>query len=150
MKIRNLYFLSALFLLISCTSQDNSQQTGDQTNVTETLQFTSDELMQSYFDDQAEGEQVFIQAEIIKILRDDTDGSRHQKFIVELNSGQSILIAHNIDLAPRVANITEGDEIIIYGQYEWNSNGGVIHWTHHDPDGEHEGGWIEYQGEFYE
>jgi hypothetical protein len=34
---------------------------------------------------------------VIRILNDDNKGSRHQKFILKLNSGNTILIAHNID-----------------------------------------------------
>lgn len=87
---------------------------------------------------------------IIKILPDDTNGSRHQRFIVRLSSGQSVLIAHNIDLAPKVEGIREGSKISFNGEYEWNNKGGVIHWTHHDPQGQHESGWLAYNGRRYE
>jgi len=112
--------------------------------------FTSDETLQSYFDNGAENKQVLVKAEVIKVLPDDNEGSRHQKFIVELKSGQTLLVAHNIDLAPRVKGIEEGDMVILYGEYEWSERGGVIHWTHHDPAGSHIGGWIEHNDTFYD
>lgn len=87
---------------------------------------------------------------IIKLLRDDNDGSRHQKLLVRLASGQTILIAHNIDLAPRIDNLQLGDHIEFKGEYEYNPQGGVIHWTHHDPQGQHEGGWLKYQEKTYQ
>jgi hypothetical protein len=84
-----------------------------------------------------------------RVLSDDRQGSPHQRFIVRLASGHTVLIAHNIDLAPRVADLVAGDEVRFRGQYEYNERGGVIHWTHDDPRGEHPGGWIEHHGRFY-
>jgi len=87
---------------------------------------------------------------VIKLLRDDTQGSRHQKFILRLPSGQTLLIAHNIDLAPRIDDISNGDKVQFYGEYEWNDKGGVIHWTHHAPNGQHVGGWLKHNGRTYQ
>lgn len=94
--------------------------------------------------------QLEISGNIVKLLRDDLNGSRHQKFLVKIASGQTILVAHNIDLAPRIEGLKVGDIITIYGEYEWNEKGGVIHWTHHDPAKHHVGGWIKYQGKTYQ
>ncbi len=83
------------------------------------------------------------------ILRDDTKGSKHQRIIVALPTGQSVLVAHNIDLAPRVENLNKGDAIAFFGEYEWNPRGGVIHWTHHDPRNKHVAGWLKHNGRLY-
>ena len=96
------------------------------------------------------GEQVRGSGSVSRILSDDNDGSRHQRFIVRLSSGRTLLIAHNIDLAPRVRSLSVGDTVSFYGEYESNDRGGVIHWTHHDPRGSHAGGWIEHKGRRYE
>ncbi|GJM17838.1 MAG: hypothetical protein DHS20C14_00510 [Phycisphaeraceae bacterium] len=100
---------------------------------------------------QSETSDVFITiaGRVDRILPDDNEGSRHQKFIVKLSSGQTILIAHNIDLAPRVP-LDRGDQVRLHGEYEWTNQGGTIHWTHHDPDGYRSGGWIEHDGNRYE
>jgi len=85
-----------------------------------------------------------------RVLADDNKGSRHQRFILELADGHTILIAHNIDLAPRLPGLREGDVVEFSGVYEWNDRGGVVHWTHHDPQGRRDGGWLRYRGKRYE
>jgi len=86
---------------------------------------------------------------VSRVLRDDKEGARHQKFILELDDGHSVLVAHNIDLARRIP-AREGLSLTVRGRYEWNDRGGVIHWTHHDPDGREQGGWIEVDDVRYE
>jgi hypothetical protein len=87
---------------------------------------------------------------VTRILSDDNKGSRHQRFILKLPSGQTLLIAHNIDIAPRIPSLSKGERIEFYGEYEWNNKGGVIHWTHRDPDGKHPGGWLKHRGRTYQ
>jgi hypothetical protein len=111
---------------------------------------TSDKAIARAFENYQSNVQVGGSGKVIKILPDDTQGSRHQKFIIELNSGQTLLIAHNIDIAPRISNLNVGDHINFYGEYEWNSKGGVVHWTHHDPSDRHEGGWLNHGGKIYQ
>ena len=86
---------------------------------------------------------------VIAILKDDTRGTRHQRFIIEMDSGQTILISHNIDLAPRISGLMKGDIVEFAGEYEWNEKGGVVHWTHHDPAQKHPGGWLKHKGVIY-
>jgi len=102
------------------------------------------------FEDWRSGNQVTGSGKVARILEDDHDGSRHQRFILALDSGRTLLIAHNIDLAPRIDSLREGDTVAFNGEYEWNERGGVIHWTHHDPQGEHEAGWLRHNGRVYQ
>ena len=111
---------------------------------------TSDSALSIAFDEQKSGIQSQGNGIVIKILLDDNDGSRHQRFILKLNSGQTLLIAHNIELAPRLADLREGDIVAFNGVYEWNSKGGVIHWTHHDPSGRHVPGWLKHKGQTHQ
>jgi hypothetical protein len=87
---------------------------------------------------------------IAKLLPDDNVGSRHQKFIISLRSGQTLLIAHNIDIASRISSLREGDSVQFSGEYAWNEKGGIIHWTHRDPNGSHVGGWLKHNGQIYQ
>jgi hypothetical protein len=94
---------------------------------------------------QVEGEGV-----VTKVLSDDSDGYRHLRFIVRIASGQTLLISHNIDIAPRLPALSPGDSVTFFGEYAWNSEGGVIHWTHRDPDGQHIAGWLRLNGVTYQ
>lgn len=94
--------------------------------------------------------QVRGQGVVIKMLSDDNKGSRHQRFILRLPSGNTLLIAHNIDLAPRIDSLRVGDDVEFYGEYEWNDKGGVLHWTHDDPQGRHVAGWLRHRGVRYQ
>jgi len=86
---------------------------------------------------------------VVKLLPDDNQGSRHQKFIVKLGSGITVLVAHNIDLAKRLNSLDVNDTLEFFGEYEWNDRGGVVHWTHHDPSGRHIDGWLKHRGVIY-
>lgn len=102
------------------------------------------------YSEYASGEQVEGQGVVVRILPDDTDGSRHQRFILRLATGRTLLVAHNIDLAPRVPSLEEGDTVAFYGEFEPNSKGGVVHWTHDDPDDRHPAGWLKFDGKVYQ
>ena len=105
-----------------------------------------DEAFEARLSDQM----MVVEGQVTKVLADDNHGSRHQRFIVRVPSGRTVLVAHNIDLAPRVKGLREGDSVRMYGEYEWNERGGVLHWTHHAPRGDHADGWIEHNGERYQ
>ena len=84
-----------------------------------------------------------------RILRDDAKPPRHQRFILRIQE-QSILVAHNIDLAPRVP-VKKGDTIAFRGEYVWNEQGGLVHYTHRKGRGRDAGGggWIVREGQGY-
>jgi hypothetical protein len=123
-------------LFVGC---DRARQSpGDTTSISRAFE-------QHARDVQVEGEGI-----VDRILPDDTSGSPHQRFIVRLASGQTLLIEHNIDLAPRIDGLKEGDPISFSGEYVFNTQGGIIHWTHHDPAGRHVAGWLKYKGRTFQ
>lgn len=110
---------------------------------------SENQIFTELYKNNASDTQVHGSGTVIRTLPDDNEGSRHQKFILELSSGQTLLISHNIDIAPRIDQLRQGDSIEFYGEYEWNNRGGVVHWTHHDPRGIHENGWLKHHGITY-
>jgi len=79
---------------------------------------------------------------VVKILEDDLQGRHHQRFIIRTDEGQTLLITHNIDIAPRVA-VEVGGKVRIRGEYLWNLQGGIIHKTHRNQKDQTSEGWIE-------
>lgn len=110
----------------------------------------ADKAILNAYQTQQSGVQIGGEGVVDRVLLDDNEGSHHQRFILRLASGQTLLIAHNIDIAPRIETLSSGDQVAFYGQYEWNAEGGVIHWTHHDPDGQRVSGWLKWKGVVYQ
>ncbi|MEL6797471.1 MAG: DUF3465 domain-containing protein, partial [Planctomycetota bacterium] len=134
----------------TASTPDRPRETPRDKTETATGTTTSDEsAIRALIDSRTSGEMVELEAEIVKLLPDDNEGSRHQLFLLALETGGTVLVSHNIDLAPYVP-VEEGDRVLVSGQYEWNEKGGVLHWTHHDPKKWREGGWIEHAGVRYE
>ena len=102
------------------------------------------------FNEHRSGVQVQGEGVVSKLLADDNDGRHHQLFILMLPTGQTLLVAHNIDLASRIESLKPGDSVAFNGVYESNAKGGVVHWTHHDPAGLHESGWLRHAGQTYQ
>jgi len=126
---------AAMVLLLLCASCSVNSTNGDS---------ISRAFEQRQSNVQVEGE-----GTVSRILPDDNVGSPHQRFIVRLGSGQTVLIQHNIDLAQRIDGLKVGDTISFSGEYVWNEHGGLIHWTHHDPAGKHQAGWIKHNGQTF-
>ena len=140
-----LLVLALVFTLYhSLAKNPNSTASFTQQNATNAQQITN-AFQNKHSDSQVSGSGI-----VINNLADDTKGSKHQKFILKLSSGQTLLVAHNIDLAPRINTLHNGDTVEFYGEYEWNAKGGVVHWTHRDPDGRHVNGWLKHKGVTYQ
>jgi len=89
---------------------------------------------------------------VVRVLGDDARPPRHERFIVRVDGadGRTLLVAHNIDLAPRVP-LHAGDTVELRGEYEWNPEGGVIHETHHATSARGApGGWVRFEGKTYQ
>lgn len=111
---------------------------------------SADHAVQQAFAARARDVWLETQGTVERNLADDRDGSAHQRFILRTDGGISLLIAHNIDLAPRLEGLAVGDRVSARGEYVWNDKGGVLHWTHHDPSGRLAGGYLLWKGHRYQ
>jgi len=95
--------------------------------------------------------EVTADATVVQVLPDRVGPSgAHEQFIIRLTSGDlTLLVEHNLSIATR-APLAAGDHVIVHGEYIWNAQGGLIHFTHHDPQGTHEGGFIRENGMTYD
>jgi hypothetical protein len=77
--------------------------------------------------------------------------SPHEGFLMRLSSGCDVVVRveANTDFTGTFT-IAPGDPATVKGEYEFYPRGGVIHWTHRDPRGRHEGGYISVRGHTYE
>jgi hypothetical protein len=144
--------LLALYLTLAlgaCGKPDANNLQAVEASNTATIATVSNAEIEQAFKAKKSDVQVSGHGVVIKLLKDDNKGSRHQKFLVQINAQQTLLFAHNIDLAPRVP-LQTGDEISFYGEYVYNPKGGVMHWTHHAPQGDHVAGWILHHGQKYQ
>ena len=157
MKIQknNLVIVTIIVVLIAAyigidLKQNNLNDKVVQTSIVEEAAVDDQHKIMKAYQQQISNIQVQSKGEVKAILADDNDGSRHQKMILKLENGLTVLVAHNIDLAPRVEGLRKGEIVEFYGEYEYSPKGGVIHWTHHDPQAKHVDGWLKYQGKSYQ
>lgn len=104
--------------------------------------------MSDTFTKRNDGEWVEVSGFVRRLLSDDGDGSLHQRFIIDVGHRQTLLVAHNLELADRVP-VGMGDRVYVRGLYEWNDLGGLVHWTHNDPMESEQGGWVRYRRKVY-
>lgn len=106
------------------------------------------ELIVKAYDARTSNIIVETEARVVLLLPDIDDLGKFQEFKIELENGHVLRILHDLDQANRVP-LAVSSKIRVRGEYDWSVDGGVIHWTHDDPQGLREGGWIEYMGQVY-
>jgi hypothetical protein len=146
-KLLGLLLVLGIFLFNYFT---NNSQIQEPKQRDEQSSYKEQSSIEEAFKKQQSNLQVQASGTVVRLLKDDTDGHKHQKILLRLASGQTILIAHNIDLAPRINTLQKGNTLSFYGEYEYNAKGGVVHWTHHDPKKRHADGWLKHNGKTYQ
>lgn len=85
---------------------------------------------------------------VIRTLADDNNGLRHQKWVVQLSNGSSMMAVYNLDMCERVA-LKVGDHVAMGGQFVWTNQGALLHWLHYDPRKTRPDGYVEVNGKVY-
>lgn len=98
------------------------------------------------FDHGQSGVWLALTARVTRLLPDAYGKYQHQRFIVACSSGLTVEIVNDVSVGRR-APVSPGDQISVRGEYIWNPEGGLIHFTHHGGSGE--GGWILLRGKIY-
>ena len=140
-----LSLLSKFILILALAAnlsacRESSLQPGSRTDDRQILQAQQQRMIKT---------EVTGRAPVKELLPDDLEGLKHERFLLRLSNGSTVLVAHDISYAPRVP-LAEGDLIVIHGEYIWNERGGLIHWTHRSDTPRHEGGWIDFKWTRYE
>ena len=84
---------------------------------------------------------------VIKMLSDQFGGSKRQRFLIILNSGQKLQIKHDIDEIGRLP-VKIGDSVAFSGIYNWNREGGEISKTD-SRSRNNQSGWLKLNGTMY-
>lgn len=86
---------------------------------------------------------------VIELMADDTQGSPHQKFRVQLSDGHAITIISNLDMCVHVP-VQVGDTVGAGGEFiPTGKMSGLLHWVHNDPKKQRPDGYIELNGHIY-
>lgn len=101
------------------------------------------------YQNHASGLQLSIEGKVTYLFSGADAGAGYQKFTVQLGSGQSVIVIHNIQSGSVIEGLGIGDDVEVFGEYVWAPEGGIIQRTHQDPDGGYQAGWVKYKGRIY-
>ena len=89
-----------------------------------------------------DGEWVTGWGTVKKILPDDTVPPCHQRFLLVDPTGETLLVANNIDRWQRLGDLHVGDIVEFKGEFKDTERGYLVHWTHPDVSRRRPGGYV--------
>lgn len=89
-----------------------------------------------------DGEWVTGWGTVKKILPDDTVPPCHQRFLLVDPTGETLLVANNIDRWQRLGDLHVGDIVEFKGEFKDTERGYLVHWTHPDTSRRRPGGYV--------
>lgn len=86
-------------------------------------------------------------ATVVRVLGERAGRSgEHEGFVIRA-SAHTFKVEDNVGITGPIP-LKRGDVVSLLGQLECNDL--VIHWTHHDPRGHHQSGYVKVNGALYE
>ena len=75
----------------------------------------------------------------------------HEGFLLKLTGGCDLMVRveTNVGITGPLP-LHPGETATVKGVFDDDADGGVIHWTHHDPSGRHIAGYVEAGGKIYQ
>ncbi|MDQ2908907.1 MAG: DUF3465 domain-containing protein [Candidatus Eremiobacteraeota bacterium] len=77
----------------------------------------------------------------------------HEGFLLHLSGaagrGLTVRVEDNVDLTGPIP-LSPGDGATVRGEYIYDPRGGLIHYTHRDPRGRHDAGYVQVGGRLYQ
>lgn len=102
-------------------------------------------LIESAFQARTSGQVVQLRGVVRNVLPDEREAPRRQRLTLELSSGRTLLVTHDLEASERVPAAV-GDALELRGRYEWTNRGGLVSGTHTSPDEGGAEGWIRHAG----
>jgi hypothetical protein len=76
----------------------------------------------------------------------------HEGFLLHLRGGAgrglTVRVEDNTDITGPIP-LRAGDDVVVRGEYIYDSRGGIIHYTHRDPRARHPAGYVRVNGRIY-
>lgn len=86
---------------------------------------------------------------VTKLMPDDNDGSRHQRFYAKLSDNSEVYIVYSLEYGRVRVPVNVGSIIGVGGEYRWTKFGGLLHWVHEDHRDQRPDGYVEVRGVRY-
>jgi hypothetical protein len=93
---------------------------------------------------QASRKEVIAQGTIVDVLGESEGrGGEHEGYLLKLDGDCDLLlrVETNLSITGPIP-IRRREQVIVKGEYEYDAEGGVLHWTHHDPSARHVAGYV--------
>ncbi len=140
-----------LLLLTGCFSSESDPLNDMYSDGNSEMEKLLDEVdrIAFLFKQQRGGKVVNSIGRIVKVL-DQAKNPSTQLILLRLNSGQKLLVQHNLEKSQPISGLKAGEVLEFKGLYKWNNKGGLILNTFESVDNPKQSGYLKYQDIIYQ